>query len=111
MGGDCLNTGCVPSKALIRAARCWRTCAGPGNSASSASRPGWISPPSWTRVRSVIRQVEPHDSVERYTALGVEVIRGHARLTSPWTVEIAGEGRARAASPPGPSSWPPARRR
>jgi NADPH-dependent 2,4-dienoyl-CoA reductase/sulfur reductase-like enzyme len=88
MGGDCLNTGCVPSKALIRSARFLRRV-------RRAERLGVVGASAEVdfagimgRVHRVIAEVEPHDSVERYTALGVEVIQGHARLVSPWTVEI-----------------------
>jgi pyruvate/2-oxoglutarate dehydrogenase complex dihydrolipoamide dehydrogenase (E3) component len=89
MGGDCLNTGCVPSKALIRAARLLADLRRAGEFGIHTEPPRVDFAAVMARVRAVIRQVEPHDSVERYTALGVEVIRGHARLTSPWTVEIA----------------------
>jgi pyruvate/2-oxoglutarate dehydrogenase complex dihydrolipoamide dehydrogenase (E3) component len=94
MGGDCLNTGCVPSKALIRAARLMRELrqAGKLGIGVDAARADFAA--VMARVREAIRQVEPHDSVERYTALGVEVIQGHARLVSPWAVEIdTGEAR------------------
>jgi pyruvate/2-oxoglutarate dehydrogenase complex dihydrolipoamide dehydrogenase (E3) component/uncharacterized membrane protein YdjX (TVP38/TMEM64 family) len=87
MGGDCLNTGCVPSKALIRAARL--------NSDIAHAREFGIQAAAHVdfaqameRVARVVQAVEPHDSVQRYTALGVECIRGNARLTSPWTVQI-----------------------
>jgi pyruvate/2-oxoglutarate dehydrogenase complex dihydrolipoamide dehydrogenase (E3) component/uncharacterized membrane protein YdjX (TVP38/TMEM64 family) len=94
MGGDCLNTGCVPSKALIRAARL--------NSQIGRAHEFGISASGrvdfarvMERVAQVVRAVEPHDSVQRYTALGVECIRGNARLTSPWTVEVDGEADGR----------------
>ncbi len=91
MGGDCLNYGCVPSKALIRSARFMKTvreaeALGIANARADADF-GQIM----ARVRNVVHQVEPHDSVERYSKLGVEVIQGHARITSPWTVEVATE--------------------
>nr|WP_218773705.1 bifunctional TVP38/TMEM64 family protein/FAD-dependent oxidoreductase [Cylindrospermopsis raciborskii] len=89
MGGDCLNYGCVPSKALIRSAKL-------AQQMRQASRLGLQdTPPTFRfkavmqRVHDVIRDIEPHDSVERYTALGVEVLQGHARLVNPWTVSIA----------------------
>jgi pyruvate/2-oxoglutarate dehydrogenase complex dihydrolipoamide dehydrogenase (E3) component/uncharacterized membrane protein YdjX (TVP38/TMEM64 family) len=88
MGGDCLNTGCVPSKALIRAGRVAAT-------ARRAAEFGVATGPPLTdftavmdRVRGVIGQIEPHDSVERYTALGVDCVRGRARLASPWAVTV-----------------------
>jgi pyruvate/2-oxoglutarate dehydrogenase complex dihydrolipoamide dehydrogenase (E3) component/uncharacterized membrane protein YdjX (TVP38/TMEM64 family) len=90
MGGDCLNTGCVPSKALIKSARFV-------TQAKKASKLGLQSvdvdfrfSDVMERVQRVVRQVEPHDSVERYTNLGVDCITGSARITSPWTVEVEG---------------------
>ena len=93
MGGDCVNTGCVPSKALIRSGRVaalarrapeFGLASAPAPGASGTDFPGVMA-----RVRRVIERIEPHDSVERYTALGVECVRGRARLTSPWTVTVA----------------------
>src|SRR3954468_5189220 len=91
MGGDCLNTGCVPSKALIKSARVL-------SQIRRANEYGLRVPPVeldfaqvMERVQRVIRTVEPHDSVERYTQLGVECLQGEARITSPWTVEIDGK--------------------
>jgi pyruvate/2-oxoglutarate dehydrogenase complex dihydrolipoamide dehydrogenase (E3) component/uncharacterized membrane protein YdjX (TVP38/TMEM64 family) len=88
MGGDCLNTGCVPSKALIRSARL-------AAELRQAQQLGYCDTSArvdfaavMERVQRVIRDIEPHDSVERYTDLGVEVIQGTARITSPWTVEV-----------------------
>jgi len=89
MGGDCLNTGCVPSKALIRAARLDTQIARArefGIAASGRVDFGQVM----ERVARVVQAVEPHDSVQRYTALGVECIGARARLTSPWTVEVEG---------------------
>jgi len=89
MGGDCLNTGCVPSKALIRSARLLadiKRASALGIRSASAE---FDFAEVMERVQRVIRTVAPHDSVERYTELGVECIAGHARITSPWTVEIA----------------------
>lgn len=90
MGGDCLNTGCVPSKALIRSAKL-------ANELKKAERLGFKPVGGevdfaavMQRVQRVVATVEPHDSVERYTGLGVEVIEGAARITSPWTVEVNG---------------------
>jgi pyruvate/2-oxoglutarate dehydrogenase complex dihydrolipoamide dehydrogenase (E3) component/uncharacterized membrane protein YdjX (TVP38/TMEM64 family) len=90
MGGDCLNTGCVPSKALIKTARVIAQM-------KNAGEWGLKTPPVefdfaqvMERVQRVIRAIEPHDSAERYTGLGVEVIQGTARITSPWTVEVDG---------------------
>ncbi len=93
MGGDCLNTGCVPSKALIKTARVLaqiRNAQAYGIKHASAEID---FAEVMERVQRVVREIEPHDSVERYTGLGVECLRGDARITSPWTVEIdtAGE--------------------
>ena len=88
MGGDCLNYGCVPSKALIRSAKAMKQLRnahrlGIGKALGEVDFAGVMR-----RVHEVIEAIEPHDSVERYTLLGVEVLKGHARITSPWTVEI-----------------------
>ncbi|KAB7627591.1 FAD-dependent oxidoreductase [Alkalilimnicola sp. S0819] len=90
MGGDCLNTGCVPSKALIRTARFVdeaRRCQDYGVQEAEV-RLDFAK--VMARIQNVVRQIEPHDSVERYQGLGVEVIEGEARITSPWTVEVNG---------------------
>ena len=88
LGGDCLNTGCVPSKALIRSAKFLshtRRAAEFGVRSASAD---FSFAEVMERVQRVIRQVEPHDSVERYTGLGVDVIEGNAKIVSPWEVDI-----------------------
>ncbi|TJY62942.1 pyridine nucleotide-disulfide oxidoreductase [Sinimarinibacterium sp. CAU 1509] len=91
MGGDCLNYGCVPSKALIRSAK----FASHLDRASEFGFDAVTGRPDFAkvmeRVQTVIRAIEPHDSVERYTSLGVECIQGEARLIDPWTVEVNGE--------------------
>ncbi|MCH7346516.1 bifunctional TVP38/TMEM64 family protein/FAD-dependent oxidoreductase [Aeromonas sp. MR7] len=90
MGGDCLNSGCVPSKALIRSARFaaeQRRASELGFSPSQA-RADFAA--VMERVASVVKDVEPHDSVERYRALGVECIAGEATLVSPWELEVNG---------------------
>ncbi|MBL8307114.1 MAG: FAD-dependent oxidoreductase [Rubrivivax sp.] len=88
MGGDCLNFGCVPSKALIRSAKMARQLkkAHELGVADAAGRVDFAA--VMKRVHGVVAAIEPHDSVERYTGLGVEVLQGHARITSPWTVEV-----------------------
>jgi len=92
MGGDCLNTGCVPSKALIRSSKI--------KSYLDRSREFGIDsggqakiefPQIMQRVRNIIAAIEPHDSVERYTALGVDCLHGQAKITSPWTVDVDGQ--------------------
>ncbi len=91
MGGDCLNTGCVPSKALIRSAKI-------ANYLKHANEFGLENVSGdvnfrqvMERVQAVINKVAPHDSVERYSELGVRCIHGAARLVSPWEVAVDGE--------------------
>jgi pyruvate/2-oxoglutarate dehydrogenase complex dihydrolipoamide dehydrogenase (E3) component/uncharacterized membrane protein YdjX (TVP38/TMEM64 family) len=91
MGGDCLNTGCVPSKALLRAAKLVSQIDNARDYGIDAGLPRVDFPAVMQRVHQVIRDIEPHDSVERYTQLGVECLQGHARLVDPWTVEINGQ--------------------
>jgi pyruvate/2-oxoglutarate dehydrogenase complex dihydrolipoamide dehydrogenase (E3) component/uncharacterized membrane protein YdjX (TVP38/TMEM64 family) len=98
MGGDCLNTGCVPSKALIRSTRLlsqFRRAAEFGLKSGGAEAD---FPAVMERVQRVIRSIEPHDSTARYTALGVECLSGEAKITSPWTVEIAAGSATRTLS-------------
>ena len=90
MGGDCLNTGCVPSKALIKTARVITQMKNAGEWGLKAPHVEFDFAQVMERVQRVIREIEPHDSAERYTGLGVEVIQGTARITSPWTVEVDG---------------------
>lgn len=90
MGGDCLNTGCVPSKALIRSARLIAEVNKAHQLGFSAASATVDFAAVMARVQRVIGQIEPHDSTERYTGLGVEVIKGSARISSPWTVEVNG---------------------
>jgi pyruvate/2-oxoglutarate dehydrogenase complex dihydrolipoamide dehydrogenase (E3) component/uncharacterized membrane protein YdjX (TVP38/TMEM64 family) len=90
MGGDCLNTGCVPSKALIRSARFLGDVARAQALGFRKATAEFDFAEIMARMRRVIRTVEPHDSVERYTQLGVECVEGAARITSPWTVEVGG---------------------
>jgi pyruvate/2-oxoglutarate dehydrogenase complex dihydrolipoamide dehydrogenase (E3) component/uncharacterized membrane protein YdjX (TVP38/TMEM64 family) len=90
MGGDCLNTGCVPSKALIRSARLLAQIRRARELGIREARAEIDFAEVMERVQRVIKAVEPHDSAERYTRLGVEVIEGTARITSPWTVEVTG---------------------
>lgn len=90
MGGDCLNTGCVPSKALIRSARLAAQVRKAPELGFSHADAQVDFAAVMERVQRVIKQIEPHDSVERYTGLGVDVIAGEARITSPWHVEVNG---------------------
>lgn len=88
MGGDCLNTGCVPSKALLRAAEVAHDMAHADRFGIEPARPKIEPARVFGHVRSVIDSIAPHDSAERYRALGVEVEAGTARLVDPWTVAI-----------------------
>ena len=89
MGGDCLNTGCVPSKALIKSAKVAETMRRADKYGVTPHEPEVPFKQTIARVMDVIKAIEPHDSVERYTDLGVDVIKGYAKLIDPWTVEIA----------------------
>ncbi len=94
MGGDCLYTGCVPSKALLRSAKFVHQA---GKSASLGIRAATVEfdfADVMERVQRVIRTIEPHDSAERYTGLGVECLQGEAKIVSPWEVEIKTDGKA-----------------
>lgn len=90
MGGDCLNTGCVPSKALIKSA----AVAHQVNNASAFGVQSKVEHVDFTkvmtRIKDVIGEIEPHDSVERYTELGVDCIQGEARIVDPYRVEVNG---------------------
>ena len=90
MGGDCLNTGCVPSKALIRSARVLSQVNRAGMFGFHKGKIDFDFKEVMERVHQVIRTVAPHDSVERYTGLGVECIKGEAFIRSPWEVEVNG---------------------
>jgi pyruvate/2-oxoglutarate dehydrogenase complex dihydrolipoamide dehydrogenase (E3) component/uncharacterized membrane protein YdjX (TVP38/TMEM64 family) len=89
MGGDCLNYGCVPSKALIKSARLAHSMRHADHYGLEATTPQFSFRKVMQRVHEVIRTIEPHDSVERYSALGVEVLQGYGRVVDPWTVEVA----------------------
>ncbi len=89
MGGDCLNYGCVPSKALIRSAKIAHQMRHGAKYGLSDTVPTFSFKAVMQRVHDVIRAIEPHDSVARYTGLGVEVLQGYGKLVNPWTVEVA----------------------
>ena len=88
LGGDCLYTGCVPSKALIRSATLVHGLR--HSAAHGVTVPGFQLdfPQLMRRVAAVVKQIEPHDSVARYTALGVDVQLGSAHIIDPWHVQI-----------------------
>ncbi|MFY8126649.1 MAG: FAD-dependent oxidoreductase [Hydrogenophaga sp.] len=92
MGGDCLNYGCVPSKALIKSAKLAHQMRHASNYGLSDAAPSFSFKAVMQRVHDVIKAIEPHDSIERYTGLGVEVLQGYGKLVNPWTVEIALNG-------------------
>jgi pyruvate/2-oxoglutarate dehydrogenase complex dihydrolipoamide dehydrogenase (E3) component/uncharacterized membrane protein YdjX (TVP38/TMEM64 family) len=88
MGGDCLYTGCVPSKALIRTARALSTIRRAKEYGLRGAVAEFDFAEVMERVQRVIAKIEPHDSVQRYSALGVECVQGEAKIASPWMVEI-----------------------
>ena len=91
MGGDCLNTGCVPSKAIIRSAKFMSHIKRSEEFGIRQADASFDFAEVMQRVARVIEKIEPHDSVERYTGLGVDVIEGEAKIISPWEVEVDGK--------------------
>jgi pyruvate/2-oxoglutarate dehydrogenase complex dihydrolipoamide dehydrogenase (E3) component/uncharacterized membrane protein YdjX (TVP38/TMEM64 family) len=89
MGGDCLNYGCVPSKAIIKSAKVLSQFQQAEKYGFDETKVSFSFAKVMQRVHDIIAQIAPHDSVERYTKLGVEVIKGYASFVDPWTVEIA----------------------
>lgn len=94
LGGDCLNTGCVPSKALIRSAKFLSHITRAHEFGIKSARAEFDFAEVMQRVQQVITTIEPHDSAARYRELGVDVVHGSARIVSPWEVEITGEDRS-----------------
>ncbi len=88
MGGDCLNYGCIPSKALIKSAHVAHTLKHAEQYGLENQIPSFSFRKVMARIHEVIRTVAPHDSIERYTQLGVDVVEGYATIVDPWTVEI-----------------------
>lgn len=88
MGGDCLNTGCVPSKALIRSAKYLSHIKRSKEFGIKQASVDFDFADVMERVQSIIKTVEPHDSIERYTELGVDIIEGEAKIISPWEVQV-----------------------
>jgi len=95
MGGDCLNTGCVPSKALIKTARVLTTIRRAKEFGLKSASAEFDFADVMERVQRVIATVEPHDSIERFTGLGVECLQGEAKIASPWIVEVKGKDGAK----------------
>lgn len=91
LGGDCLNTGCVPSKALIRSAKLLSHMSRSKEFGIDHAQAEFDFGKVMERVQSVIKAIEPHDSAERYTNLGVDVVQGSAKIVSPWEVDITHE--------------------
>lgn len=91
MGGDCLNTGCVPSKAIIRSAKFLSHISRSHEFGIKQADAEFDFSDVMERVQAVIRKIEPHDSIERFTGLGVDVIEGEARIVSPYSVEVNGQ--------------------
>ena len=88
MGGDCLNTGCVPSKALIKSAKVAEQMRRADRYGLEPTEPKVPFNRTIERVMGAIRAIEPNDSVERYEGLGVDVVEGYAKIVDPWRVEI-----------------------
>ena len=88
MGGDCLYTGCVPSKALIRSCKFLSHVSRSREFGIRESSASFDFADVMDRVRGIIAEIEPHDSVERYTGMGVDCVNGDARIISPWEVEV-----------------------
>ncbi|TKB04316.1 pyridine nucleotide-disulfide oxidoreductase [Alteromonas portus] len=88
MGGDCLNYGCVPSKAIIKTAKVANQMRHADNYGLEPVAPAMSFKRVMARVHEVIAAIAPNDSVERYTSLGVDVVKGYAKILDPWTVEI-----------------------
>ncbi len=89
MGGDCLNYGCVPSKAIIKSAKLAHQMRHASNYGLTDAQPAFSFKAVMQRIHDIIAAIEPHDSMERYTSLGVECLAGYAKIVNPWTVEIA----------------------
>ena len=88
LGGDCLNTGCVPSKALIRSAKLLSHMARSKEFGIDSASAKFSFAEVMERVQRIIKTIEPHDSAERYTGLGVDVVQATAKIVSPWVVEL-----------------------
>lgn len=88
MGGDCLNTGCVPSKALLRSAKALHQARHGARYGIAGCDPEYSFREVMERVQRVVDTVAPHDSIERYTELGVECVQGAAQILSPYRVRI-----------------------
>jgi dihydrolipoamide dehydrogenase len=90
MGGDCLNTGCVPSKAIIRSGKFMHDVSRSSDLGFTSASVEFKFSDIMKRVQRIVDTIEPHDSVERYSGLGVNVVEGEGKITSPYTVEVNG---------------------
>jgi dihydrolipoamide dehydrogenase len=95
MGGDCLNRGCVPSKALIRSAKWLSQLKRSKEFGFKEAQASFEFSDIMARIQTVIKTIEPHDSAKRYNELGVDVITGEAKIISPWVVQIRNGDRIR----------------
>lgn len=91
MGGDCLNTGCVPSKAIIKSGKVAHLIKNSSHYGLKSSSLDVDFKAVMERIHKVIQKIEPHDSVERYESLGVNCIKGEAEILSPWEVKVNGK--------------------
>ncbi len=91
MGGDCLNTGCVPSKTLIKSAHIAHNARQSDRFGITTEKVNVDFRAVMERIQTAIKTIEPHDSIERYTDLGVSCITGEAKILDPWRVEVNGE--------------------
>ncbi len=91
MGGDCLNTGCVPSKALIKSAKILHQTKNIQKYGFQSAEVQFDFAQVMDRVQNVVDKVAPHDSIERYTDIGVECLQGEAKILDPWRIEINGK--------------------
>src|SRR5439155_9731897 len=99
MGGDCLNFGCVPSKALISSARLIQQIRDAEKWGLDEQEPHFVFEKVFERMRARRAKIAPHDSRERFESLGVDVFHGEARFVSPYEIEVCGS--------PSPQSSPP----
>ena len=88
MGGDCLNTGCVPSKALIKSSKMLSMAKHSARYGIDEMTVKFDFAKVMERIQHVVKEIEPHDSIERYSSLGVDCIQGSAKIKSPWQVEV-----------------------
>jgi len=91
MGGDCLNTGCVPSKAILRSGKMLSYMKRAKEFGFKSASADFEFKDVMERVQKIVKTIEPHDSIERYSSLGVDCITGDAKVTSPYTVEVNGQ--------------------